>query len=172
MQTGLNKRIAAIACIIIASAIGIAIGFSIKNHTAVFTGYEKITVNGLKEAISAAPAICSSQMIQMLIIYVSGMTFLSHPVCITILVYRTALLSYSALSVVPSLSAGTVLPLISYFIITVFCVYLSYRSMTMSKGFTSAKNSLSIILSHTYAFLIVSGASIFMKILPMFIFRK
>lgn len=172
MQTGLNKKITAIACIIIASAIGIAIGFSIKNQTAVFSGYDRITVTGLKEAISAAPALCSAQMIQMLIIYVSGMTFLSHPVCITVLVYRTAILSYSAIAVAPSLSANTALPLISYFVITLFCVYLSYRSMTMTKGFTSAKNSFCTVLSHTYTFLIVSGASIFMKILPMYIFRK
>lgn len=172
MDKRISKNSISLAALICSVALGAAIGFSDSLNTVSVVSFQNTTVKTAAEAAMLALDICCPQMIQMLIIYLSGLTVFSYPVCMTLIGYRACMLSCAISSLSLKSPAKALVPVISYAVITLFASLLAYRSMTMNRSHESFKKNSMEILAHTYTFLTISGASVFMKMLPMFIFKK
>ncbi len=167
-----GKKITSAILIISALAIGCAVGFRLEYPKPSVGGYEKILFSGMKDAVDSSFELCSSQMMQFFAVFISGFTFFSYPVCFFINGWRAMLLSRALSYGLSNLPISSLIPMISYAVITLFISFLSYKSMTFEKNRHGGKASLGSALSHSVLFLTVSGASIFVKILPIYFFSK
>lgn len=172
MQKKSSRKIIALAVIFISLCLGIAVGISSNASVSDVSKYSAKHYSTIKSLINDISELCYSQMMQMLIIYLSGFTFASYLVGGTIIALRCALVSFSLSSMSHTLPLNALIPIISYAAITLFCICLSFRSMTYISNNSSTKNNALGFLSFTLNFLIISGSSVFMKILPLYFFGK
>lgn len=167
-----GKKITSVVLITSALALGCAVGFRLEYPKPSVGGYEKILFSGIKNTVESSFEFCSSQMMQFFAVFISGFTFFSYPVCFFINGWRAMLLSRALSYGLSNLPISSLIPMISYAAVTLFISFLSYKSMTFEKIRQDGKTSLSGALSHSILFLTVSGASIFVKILPIYFFSK
>ncbi len=167
-----GRKICALITAVCAVVLGFTVGMQFNIQTPITITYEKTAFTGLKDIIDTSFSLCTSQMIQLFAIYISGFTFFSYPVSVSVLAWRSMLFSRTLAFGINILPISSLVPIVSYGVVTLFAVYLSYKSMTFERIYTEKRPLVSAVLSQTRIFLTVSGASVFAKILPMYIFCR
>lgn len=120
--------------------------------------------------------LCSSQMLQFAIIYVSAFSVFAYPVSCAVIFHRAFVIGACVSAMINSAnySQQTLCYLISYTLITVITAVLAvqiYDIRNDPQKSRTFKNTLSFACRCTVIFLMTSGASLLIRLVPLIILR-
>lgn len=172
-----NKYAAAFT--IICLIVGFAVGYSLfKDTGVVIQNVSPLAgVTGVRDIIKTVTELCSGMMIQFALVFASGYTLFSYPICGAVLLYRGAACGYAvAMTSAGGLSSGALPQTVSYVVVTMIISVLAFAALDMSGRIKKAPAEKEPLfpraVSLVYLMLLTSGAAVFMKVLPLVIFTR
>jgi|GEM_PF-2994832 len=122
-------------------------------------------LNSIKNLMSL---LCRSSVISLSIVFLSGLTFFPMPFCIPLFLFRGIALGYAITNF--GSTSTELISLLTYFLITILLAVLLYYSLDFSgRGKKDIRIKLPI---YTYKYLMICGAAITVRCIPILINMK
>ena len=123
---------------------------------------------GTKSVVRSLSALCRSTVVNVSMVFLSGLTFYPLVFCLPLFTFRGIAFGYALAN---SAASSTVfVSLVTYFLITILLIVLLYSSLEFSYWNGSEKRIKLPVF--TYKYLMICGAAIIIKFAPMLICCK
>ena len=167
----MDPRKKKVAALMLFTALGFAAGILYTQYSdnALSFSDSFSQYGGIRELYTHIKTLCSSTFLQAALIFASGFTIYPLLIDVPVLALRAFAMG-NVISMLNISDEKTIIGFVSYLIITVIFIPLILRADLFRKELRGSVVRKTAI--YAYSFLIVSGASIIIKILPIYISYK